>query len=213
MKIKVFYINLDFREDRNKEIIKELEKYPFLDYERFPAIYEKKRECLGCTKSHIGILKKILSNQNKNENKNENENENYIILEDDFSFHPSINIEEFFNKIKENNIDYNVILLSSNTIKSESSSFDFLKVAKEVQSTAGYMVKSHYIPILLKNMEDGLLALEENFRKNEPPYACIDQYWKILQSNKWFISEPRLGYQRASYSDIGQQYVDPQMRY
>lgn len=204
---RLFYINLDHRVDRNQELLEECKKQNIEKYERFSAIRESEgRGCVGCTKSHIAVLEKILSSPNYSPEGN------YIILEDDFSFHPGADFHTFLSNIKM--VDYEVILLASNTIRSESSAYEFLRVAWEAQTTAGYMVKGSYIPTLLGNMKEGLLELEGNFRRGEPPYCSVDQYWKKLQgSGKWFVSEPRLGYQRASFSDIGGTYVNPQMKY
>lgn len=39
--------------------------------------------------------------------------------------------------------------------------------------------------------------------KSKPPHELhIDIYWKKLQNDKWYVTNPVLGYQRESYSDI-----------
>ena len=86
---KIFFINLDYRTDRLKEITEELETYNFPKnkIERFPAIkFEDGRGeegAIGCSMSHLEILKMSLVRGY----------ENILILEDDFKF--VISIENF----------------------------------------------------------------------------------------------------------------------
>ena len=73
----IFYINLDYREDRREEIESELAKYELLEKsERFPGIRVVNQGILGCTKSHLGVIKLAKERGYKN----------VLILEDDFEF-------------------------------------------------------------------------------------------------------------------------------
>ena len=54
----IFYINLDYREDRKEEIEREIEKMDLQEKtERFPGIRVFEQGILGCTKSHLAVLK------------------------------------------------------------------------------------------------------------------------------------------------------------
>ncbi len=78
--IPILYINLKHREDRNKEIINELNKYN-LKGERVEAI-KHKDGYIGCALSHIKCLDIAI----------EKNYEQVIILEDDFIFLQILNI-------------------------------------------------------------------------------------------------------------------------
>ena len=59
-----FYINLDRRVDRRKEIEAELDNLG-ASYERFPAI-QTSPGCIGCAQSHLAVLKEARSRAYKN---------------------------------------------------------------------------------------------------------------------------------------------------
>ena len=77
-----FYINLDRRLDRRKEIEAELGNLG-VPYERFPAI-KTIPGCIGCALSHLAVLKEARSRGYKN----------VLIFEDDFM--PLVSKEEFW---------------------------------------------------------------------------------------------------------------------
>ena len=52
---KIFYINLDKREDRRSQIEEQLSHYDLHHYERFSAIY-KPLNGIGCAQSHLAVL-------------------------------------------------------------------------------------------------------------------------------------------------------------
>jgi GR25 family glycosyltransferase involved in LPS biosynthesis len=55
---RIFYINLDKREDRKREIETELVQYGLLENtERIPAVLTPEQGILGCTMSHLHALK------------------------------------------------------------------------------------------------------------------------------------------------------------
>jgi hypothetical protein len=68
-----------------------------------------------------------------------------------------------------------------------------------VQTSSSYLLQKRFAPTLLENIEEGARALEAKYSD----LFCLDIYWLPLQiKSLWFISEPVLGYQRESYSDI-----------
>ena len=190
----VYYINLENRKDRNKEIVEELNKYdiPINKIKRINAVKHKRGE-IGCTNSHINTLKKFINSNY----------ENCIIFEDDFKFLVSKEIfKDTLNKIFNNNVDFDIIMLSGNIINQTNTKYNFLYKVLEAQTSSGYLISKKFAPILLNN----LIESEKLLREHNPDYYGIyglDQYWKKIQpNNNWFITNPKLGIQRESYSDI-----------
>ena len=185
---KIIYINLNHRSDRKKQITFELDKFNLLNYEHFPAI-KHNNGAIGCSKSHIEVLKIAKKNKYKN----------LLVLEDDFKF--IIDKDTFYNEIsKLNDITFDVCLLAYNTPNFYDSEYPFLYKIKDAQTTSAYIINSHYYDTLINHWEKGLIKLEET--NDDTKYAC-DQYWKELQKiDNWYCFKIRIGKQRESYSDI-----------
>ena len=105
---KLYYINLENRIDRDIHFLNEINT--FLPHykdkvERFTAIRHTIGS-IGCTLSHISVLKKALQ-----------ENHKYIIIfEDDFKFCcPISTLENNLVKLFNEKIIFNVIMLSYNS--------------------------------------------------------------------------------------------------
>lgn len=207
----IYYINLDDRTDRNEEFLKEMEKLniPKDKIVRIPAIYNKERGHVGCALSHIKTTKQFI----------ESEYNTCIIFEDDFEFaqEPEY-INDMFETLHENNVDYDVCMLAGNIYESEPvPEYPFLKKATRVFTASGYMLSKNFAPTLLQNFTEASVKLDESYderaliKDTEPEkygygydgeYA-VDQYWTSLQKpNNWYIFYPKLGKQRSSYSDI-----------
>ena len=191
----IFYINLDKRPDRLSEIQSELEKMG-LSGERYSAIHTPGFGQIGCTMSHINVLK-IARERNL---------ENVLIFEDDFEFIVSkdvflSNIKSFFEK----KIEYDVLMLSYNLNHSEPVD-DIIGRTKDVQTASGYIVHNRFYTTLINRLEEGLPLL---IRTRNPSKYINDQYWKALQpSSLWYYFNTRIGIQRPSYSNLVNDYVD-----
>lgn len=190
--IKYYYINLDSRVDRNQHIVDQFKKFRISDYERIPAIYDD-YGYIGCAKSHILALQNfIVSGYDK-----------CVILEDDFEFTiPPRKYYALLDSVEQECVDWNVILLSGNIIRSEPYN-DFLQVCVEAQTTSGYMLNKRFASNLLVNYQEGLGFLSIRSIRNQNIHT-IDQYWKKLQGehNKWFLFTPKCGRQMMGFSDI-----------
>ena len=129
-------------------------------------------------------------------------------MEDDFQW----NNKNPFKKVHEainSNTNWNVILLSCNG-KINKYSKNLQKVIK-CKTTSGYIIKVKYIPNLLKIWErDMNYRLKNNIKKSDKNNAetCIDISWLKLQKNNWFSTNPIIGTQMKSYSDIESRLVD-----
>jgi glycosyl transferase, family 25 len=191
----ILYINLDKRPDRLVEIQSEFGKMG-LSGERYSAIHTPEFGQIGCTMSHINVLK-IARERNM---------ENVLIFEDDFKFIVSkdeflFNIKSFFEK----KIEYDVLMLSYYLNHSEPVD-DIIGRTKDVQTASGYIVHNRFYTTLINRLEEGLPLLIET---RNPSKYINDQYWKALQPNSlWYYFKTRMGIQRPSYSNLVNDYVD-----
>lgn len=187
-----FYINLDRRQDRRIQLEGELSKLG-IEGERFAAI-AREPGGLGCTQSHIAVLK--LARERKYPS--------VLILEDDFESLVSKDVwDETIANIPET---YDVILVAYNLQIGIPFNDRFGKVI-ESQSTPGYIIHSSYYDTLIARWEEGL-ALYEQYPEHHWLYI-LDQYWKPLQPvGNWYYTRMCLGRQRAGYSDLSKTFVD-----
>jgi glycosyl transferase family 25 len=191
-----FYINLSHRIDRKQLIETELNNYN-LPFERFEAHNIPNFGELGCSKSHLDILK-IARDRNY---------ENILIFEDDFQFIVSkTEFEEELDKLFKSNIIFGGCLLSYNLFKYEKTRFDFLWRVINVQTTSGYIVNKRCYNRFIELIEKNIKMLE--ITKNKSKYT-IDQCWKTLHKyGYWYCFSKRIGKQRIGYSDIEKQIID-----
>jgi len=185
---KVVYINLDHRTDRMESIENELRKVFTKDkIIRFSAIKDEVHGGIGCSKSHIAVLKMAIENDWKN----------VLIVEDDMVWKDKsgfCKVNKFLSS------PYDVILLGGTDMK-----FNKERLIYAITATA-YIVSNHYFKTLLQNYEESL----ENFVKTKlyNTYA-IDQYWhKLQKQDNWRGVVPSLCVQTPSYSDIEKKNVN-----
>ena len=135
-------------------------------------------------------------------------------MEDDFTWkYDSNTTNKILNKCFNFKEDWNVILLSKNGEVKQYN--DFLDKVIQSQTASGYIIKKKYIPTLLKLWEENVsIRLKYNISKKNPyknytnHNTALDICWKKLQGDKWFSTNPILGYQMESYSDIEKKVVD-----
>jgi len=149
---KGYYINLEDSQDRRK-IIEDIDFK--IDMERFNAI-KKDNGNIGCSMSHIELLKMIL----KQEIIVTNENTYFMIVEDDVHILNSDKYSDFITNLN-NMLSYHspdmIVLCGTDKIVDISSyyGFGFYKLLKS-HTTSGYIVNYKFIPELLKKFELGL---------------------------------------------------------
>ena len=204
----IYYINLDKREDRNKEFLDEMDRMgvPPEKIVRISAVYKPNQGDWGCSLSHIHAIQSFIQS-GKN---------NCIVFEDDYEFSVDNqgDVTRMFQSLVDNQVDYDMIMLSGNEVRVEQCKYPNLKRVYDAQTTSGYMVNSLFANTLLQNYQEGAQLIEKSYitqgkgENIQQPY-CIDQYWKKLQPNsKWYIFSPKLGKQRSSVSDIQGGFVD-----
>ena len=187
---KIIYINLERRKDRKEHIENELNKYG-LNFERYEAIENNKSGVgVGCNISHLNVLKLARERNYKN----------ILILEDDFTF--IVSKEEFENQLTlffNENIDYNVCMLSYNLNDSEKTNYDFIVKALDVQTASGYIVNRNYYDKLIDLYEWAYPKLSET---GEHWLYANDIVWKRYQrDDKFYCFTLRIGKQMDGYSD------------
>jgi len=190
-----YYINLDTREDRKVETLKELTDFGIENPKRFNAI-KHKHGGIGCSKSHLGVLKEARDN-----------NYPYVaIFEDDVKFLDIVDTHKNINKLLKSGINWDVLLLSGNNYKPYDVINDDLYRVKNCQCCTAYIVKREYYDTLINHWEYGLkMFIQTN---DYPKYAC-DQYWKELQKkDNFLLLVPMKVVQRPDHSDIMGGYVD-----
>ena len=197
----IYYINLKHREDRKKNFEKNWESimYPSSKINRVEAI-KNEIGTLGCLASHIKALNLALNT--------EDGLDYAIILEDDFIFKPELDKKTIQNTLLDcfkTNEDWNVILLAmngkiQNILKIQYINKLLLKINYS-QTTSGYIIKKKYIPVLL-DLWENLYEKTKNSKSIPPQGLHMDIYWLKLHHDKWFVTNPKLGIQYESYSDI-----------
>jgi len=191
---KVIYINLDRRQDRRTYIEKEFETMGIVA-ERFSAI-EHKEGCIGCSLSHLAILKRAKAEGWPN----------YMVFEDDFMF--LVNKYTFYKELRKfftAKIPYDAIMLSYNCLKSEPYN-ETVSYARNACTTSGFIVHQRFYDALIANWEHAVKELTNTMIHWH--WAC-DRSWNSLQAtHEFFYFNYRLGKQRPGYSDLAGKYVD-----
>lgn len=197
---KIVYINLDKRTDRRIEIENELNSYELTNYERFSAFETNGFGTLGCSNSHLQVLK----------NAKREGYRNILILEDDFTF--IVSKDEFeleLSKLFEDDtkVDFDVCMISYRLKNGfEVDEYPYLIKANDVQTASGYIVNSHFFDVLINLYEETNKHLEET---REHWLYANDQAWKILQPiSNWYCFSKRIGKQRLSFSDNANECTD-----
>ncbi len=197
MNCKVYYINLDHREDRREQFLHEMKRVGIEDsrIQRISGIYKPEIGALGCGLSHKKALETFYAS-----------GEPYcLIFEDDFQFTLNKEFCDYLLKLPfEKNIDFDIIMLAGKTFKEEPTSCFFLNHVLDGQTVSGLLVHRQFAPKLIQCFDEATKLLEDWWiqHKERKHEYCIDIYWKKLQPiSKWFIYHPKLGIQRESYSD------------
>jgi hypothetical protein len=188
-----FYINLDSRTDRREQFEAECSKMG-IEVERFPAIVHPKGGALGCSASHLQVLKLARDRGLPT----------VTIFEDDFEF--LISKEAFASVLANFPEDYDVVMIGYNLVQGEEYN-DMFGRTLEAQAGSGYVVHKKAYDILIGHWEQSLERFEQKPHEHWN-YTC-DQSWKSLQPKlRWYHTIPRVGRQRAGWSDLNNTYVE-----
>jgi GR25 family glycosyltransferase involved in LPS biosynthesis len=184
-----FYINLTSRLDR-KEYVENQLKTIGINAERFNAI-KLENGAIGCSFSHLKCLQIALNNNW----------DHVFICEDDITFlNPTLFINQF-NCFLEKGTEWDVVLFGGNIIPPYKKINGSCVQITRCQTTTGYLVNKHYIPILIENIKTGVNLLMKNPEKHV--LYAIDKFWfSLQQKDKWFLITPLTVVQKPGYSDI-----------
>ncbi len=198
-----FYINLEHRVDRRKNIEELKDKHSFFsNIKRMNAISNKRGD-VGCSLSHITCLNELLK-----------ENDDYyMLIEDDLLILDDDNFKEFtktFENIK-NNDTWDLITLTPRGKTIKHNYIDGFNKIVDNHTTTGYIVKHRFIEELVKYYQTGVEGLMRNQDTNK--YA-LDQCWKPLQEKSNFIYFNKIyAGQLEGYSDIEQKNINYNQRF
>ena len=195
---RIVYINLDRRTDRRQQLEAELQRLevPAAKVERFAAI-EHAEGCIGCSCSHLAVLQRARREGWPN----------VLVLEDDFcakadTAQLQAQLADLFRLP-----GFDVFMLAYHIPDADHDGSAGLVPTQNAQTTAGYLVHGDFYDALIDNVAAGLAQLQRKPWRHWD--FAVDQYWKRLQTEaRWFHAVPRLGFQRASYSDCAQQFTD-----
>jgi GR25 family glycosyltransferase involved in LPS biosynthesis len=199
--IDVFYfINLDRRTDRLKQIVNEFTKIdiPFQKIIRIQA-YEHKIGIFGCGKSHIAAINHFIeSGKNR-----------CMIFEDDFEFtETKEKVNEVLKNIFTSGEEIDCLMLAGNdncVVALDSTQNTVAQRIFFATCPSCYVLTKKYAPRLLNNLSEGAAKQEKWINAfGEPENAFNNDYYWIYEqiSNLYFFTVPKLGKQRDSPSDI-----------
>jgi GR25 family glycosyltransferase involved in LPS biosynthesis len=207
----IYYINLDHRTDRQLEMEDWLEQsgVPSNKVTRISAFHTpptgeytcNESGYFGCVQSHIKALETFM----------QSEYTTCIIFEDDYT---PLDTKTYWNSIGQvfkDTIPFDVLLCAYNKLECEPGPTDYLRKVTHSLSTSGYILTRDFAPTLLKNFEEGLKKLIDEYKKTQTinHRYVLDNYWmNLMPLSKWYCFYPRLGIQRKSHSDILDRYVE-----
>jgi GR25 family glycosyltransferase involved in LPS biosynthesis len=192
-----YYINLDHRIDRKQQFEDEMMKVgiPESKCVRIPGVYTKELGILGCGLAHKKALETFLASPYLT----------CMIFEDDFTFSLSReHMDMILSGLSSENIQFDCILLAGYLLDTQPTHVSFLRRVFDAQTTSGYLITRDFAPLLLQNLEESTAFLEKYYRETGEKHHeyCLDIYWKRLQrTSRWYIFQPKFGFQRESYSD------------
>jgi len=207
---KIYYINLDHREDRRLQFNAEMDKLrDYLGEELMPEVVRVpaiKHEigAIGCGMSHCKALELFLATAD----------ETAIVMEDDYQFYDKmlVLLKEYLagSKIPE---DGDVLLLAANLRQQQPWRREFIRVHRSF-TTSGYWLNRQIADGLLRLWECSTTLHAISVRQPEPRY-CIDvAWWELMHPDSPFrvlAMTPlmgQIGHQRPVYSDIERREVN-----
>lgn len=195
--LPVFYINLDSREDRKKEME---EEYPSTDLRRVSAVCDEEEAWMSCTASHVKAVKEGAKVKE----------DYFVVLEDDASLarktYSDTNVQNLIRRALELG-EWDVCLLTYTYADlGKDTSVENLCEVIAAQSAVGYIVRTFYAPRLAETFNIGLTL--GRVSRHVWTQTC-DQYWKRLQTrDRWVAFRKVFFIARPSYSDIDATFRD-----
>lgn len=207
-RIITFYINLERRTDRCKEMEEELTLFAFRQWTRFKAVDRPGRGDVGCTMSHAMALQMAREELSLDPCSPVN----YVLmLEDDFEFVVTqAEFDEEMRKFFDFPHRVDVCMLSFSTPidhnDPKSKDVDTLRRIRKAHTSSGYLIHKDYLLTLADCLWTAVPLLEST---GQHWLYTIDQVWvSLMEKDEWYRFTTRVGKQRKSFSDLGGCVVD-----
>lgn len=206
-KHKIDVINLEHRIDRKNQFIESMKGIIDFDAENFDffrGVYTPANGMLGCALSHFTIVSKFLTNF---------EYEYQVVFEDDFVFRNPTCITTELNSLCESVPNWDVFLMAHNTgIMIDYFKNNYLRIINS-QTASGYVITRKIAPYLLLSFGKSINLMSRFTTPEQKDMVnslfAHDHIWKQIQLENLFITtNPSLGFQRQSYSDIENKNVN-----
>jgi len=206
---KYFYINLEHRKDRKKQITNELYKMniPEDKIVRIDAVRNKYNGHIGCCKSHIKTIEKA----------KEMELNDVVVFEDDFVFNkPQQEVDAKINHFLKKYPKYDIIQLTTAFKSLKDIDDTHVKKVNRASTSSAYIINKRFYNRLLLDLTESKNKMEKEmvnfnrknngvFKKKHQTGNALDQHWNKLQKkSNWYIFDPYLGKQggKAGRSSI-----------
>ena len=197
-------INLDSREDRWSECLKEFKNLNIEHLvQRYPAV-SNKIGILGCTMSHVNCIKIAKEKKYKN----------VLILEDDVVFNTDIFYDvliKTLNQLDSNNLKYDMLYLGANLIRGYNNKLIDKNLAKIARAKCAhaYIINSSIYDYII----DAYSKIDWNdeylWNHQNPNRMNIDRWYMNIQKlGNTYGTYPAIADQRPSYSDLIKQHSD-----
>lgn len=184
----IYIINLKERTDRYYDTLSTLCRVaaPLHRIYHFDACKDS-RENVGCTQSHMEVLKHF----------KESGYTTCMILEDDFTFIDDVrHIWSSLQRITNDPIEYTMCFLAISKFYERNPVNDFLSESKGCcTASSGYIVNRASVDLLYSTVAEGYNKLIQDGNG----IYCIDRYWTKL--DKLYFFRKKLGFQKVSYSN------------
>lgn len=205
-----YVISLEHREDRRENFYKNLgaQGYSPSEFQWINAVEDIDFGGLGCAKSHLKALANFITSSDKHY---------CAIFEDDFEFRQPKDLAELLIQSLDNKSTWDVFLFSGTELSSFNTGCEIqghvLERVFDSATASGYLVTRQYAHVLIQNLLESIYGMEKfrfiEQRKVVYHRFALDRTWNRLQSrDSWFCTQPMLGHQCASYSDIEKKLVD-----
>ncbi len=191
---QIYILNLEERHDRFVETCLELARLraPMNKITHYKAKKDGRKAYYGATKNHVDAVEMFEKSSHTN----------CLVLEDDFCFTSSVDvIKAALTKFWATKYDYQICFLAASKSGRRDIHDDLLLRTQQVCTTSSaYFLSKPRSAEVLEVIREGYTKMCETGDTNT---YCIDRYWhKISGKGKMFIFREKLGFQRASYSNI-----------
>ncbi len=191
---KILYINLAHREDRNRQILTELDRLG-VDPEkivRIDAVYKPLNGHYGCTLSHLKAFQYAV----------DHDLGDVLILEDDMQIQgDATDLDEIFSHFLERAPEWDVFFFGGNVKTYQRTPQPRIFRAISVSMCHAYGVKSHYLKTLLQFFKEAEERLRTIPLRQDTEHVAHDKLWDVLMPHAgWFFVE-MIAFQRPSFSD------------